>query len=156
MGYTGRILLARTGRSLAGSPALGGADILDETEHGDGWWRAQLEGDPRGAVAAPVTATGAPAVSAYVLDSDCADVEGRGPGGAHWHTYLHPETAAEFGAPDLDQPADEVTRQAVAWSAEAGLTADAEAVRAVLGVHQVFVEDTLVDLLDALGVPRSG
>ena len=91
-------------------------------------------------------------VHAYVLDSDLADVTGLTPDGAEWHTYLHEGTAREFGAPELDQSADEVTQLAVAWSAEAGLAADAEAVRAALDAHNVFAEETLGALIKALGL----
>src|SRR5687768_2356220 len=119
VGYTGRILVART----VTSPAVA-AEVLHEREFGAGWWSVQLDGDSPGALKELVAATGAPVLSAFVLDSDCADVEGLTPSGVNWRTYLHPDTAESYGAPALEQSDEEITRQALAWSAEAGLVAD--------------------------------
>lgn len=152
MGYTGRILVARTVTSPAGSPAVAAA-VLHEREFGAGWWSVQLDGDAPGALEGLVTATGAPVLSAFVLDSDCADVEGLTPSGVNWRTYLHPHTAESYGAPALDQSEEEITRQALAWSAEAGLAAERGALRDVFEATNVFAEDTLDELLGALGVP---
>ncbi|GAA2525861.1 hypothetical protein [Winogradskya humida] len=158
MGYTGRILVARTGKPFEDGNLLGGGNLfeggslLDEIDLGSGWRWAQLDGDARGALAALVAETGMPALWAYVMDSDVADVEALSPSGGGWHTYLHPDTAAEFGAPELDQSADEVLMRALAWSAEAGLVPDPEAVRALLTAHNTFAEETLGELLAALGI----
>jgi hypothetical protein len=153
MGFTGRVLVARTGRSFDGLPAVAGAEFLDERELGDGWWSAQFDGDPEDALRVLVVETGAPVVSAFVIDSDCADVRGSTPSGVHWHTYLHPGTAESYGAPALQQSAEQVIERAVAWSVEAGRTADPDALREVLEARSDFAEDTLDDLLSALGLP---
>ena len=152
MGYTGRIVVARSARPLSELEAIDPADVLDESTHRGDWRSAQLDGDLRAAVQALVAETGAPALSAFVMDSDVADVEALSPGGVTWHVYLHEETALRYGAPELSQTPDEVIGQAQAWSAEAGLTADPEALRAALEAHNVFAEETFDELLDALGV----
>jgi hypothetical protein len=151
MGYTGRILVARTGGAYAG----GDVPVLWEDERGDGWRWIQLDGDARGALSDLVTATGMPVIAAFILDSDVADVEGLTPAGRGWHTYLHPHIAEEFGAPELPQSADEVLAAALDWSAAAGLTADPGAVRGALEAQGVEVEDVLSDLVKALGVPAA-
>ncbi|MET8152374.1 hypothetical protein ACIBSW_01800 [Actinoplanes sp. NPDC049668] len=145
-------MVTRTGTSPAGAPALG-AEVLHEREFGAGWWSVQLDGDSPGALKGLVAATGAPAVSAFVLDSDCAEVEGLSPAGVSWRTYLHRDTAEGYGAPALEQSDEEITRQALAWSAEAGLAADPGALRDAFEATNVFAEETLDELLAALGIP---
>jgi hypothetical protein len=100
-----------------------------------------------------VAATGAPAISAYVLDSDVADVQALTPDGQRWRTYLHPDVAESYGAPALSQTPDEVLTAALEWSGQAGLTADADAVRQALAAHYVGAENTFDELVTALGVP---
>jgi hypothetical protein len=96
--------------------------------------------------------TGEPALVAYVMDSDAAHVDGLGPAGVRWTVYLHPDLAAAFGAPSLSQSAGEAVEQALAWSAEAGLTADPAGVRTALSTRNTFVEEALTQLLTALGI----
>jgi hypothetical protein len=143
MGYTGRILVARTG------PFPG---ALFEEERAGGWRWIQLDGDAPDALSELVAATATPAISAFVLDSDIADVEALTPGGQRWRTYLNPDLADRFGAPPLSATPDEVLRAAISWAAEAGLTADADAVREALGAHHVEAEDAFEDLITALGI----
>jgi hypothetical protein len=130
-----------------------GAVVLHEREFGAGWWSVQLDGDSPGALKGLVAATGAPVVSAFVLDSDCAEVEGLAPSGVYWRTYLHPDTAESYGAPALDQSDEEIIRQALAWSVEAGLPADRGALRDAFEATNVFAEESLDELLGALGIP---
>jgi hypothetical protein len=148
MGYSGRILVARTHGAYAGA-----GPVLWEQDRGDGWRWIQLDSDLPGALGELVGATNAPVISAYVLDSDLADVEALTPGGQRWRTYLHPEVAAGYGAPALGQTPDEVLSAALTWSRLAGLTADADAVRKALAAHHVEAEETLDALVTALGVP---
>ena len=152
MGYTGRILVAKSDRPLAELVAFQGAEVLDESAHPGGWRSAQLDGDLSGALRMVVAETEWPALTAFILDSDVADVEASTPAGVHWHVYLHQEKAAEYGAPELAHTADEVTEQGLAWAAEAGLPADGAAVRAALDAENVFAEETFDELLVALGV----
>jgi hypothetical protein len=49
--------------------------------------------------------------------------------------YLHEETALSYGAPELDDSADERADAATAWAAEAGLSPDREAVAETLASH---------------------
>jgi hypothetical protein len=72
--------------------------------------------------------------------------------GVCWHAYLHEETALGYGAPPLEHSVDEVVRRALAWSAEAGLTPSTAALSAAFTVHNAFAEETLDELLDALGL----
>lgn len=152
MGYTGRIVVARSARPLAELTALTDAKVLHESAYRDGWRSAQLDGDAPGALAGLLAETSAPVLWAYVLDSDLADVEATTAGGTAWHTYLHQDLARSYGAPPLDQPADEVLRLALAWAAEAGLVPDPQAVRTALAADHDFAEETLAELLEALGL----
>ncbi|GAB2624922.1 hypothetical protein Aab01nite_18850 [Paractinoplanes abujensis] len=148
MGFSGRILVARISEPYQG----GDVAVLWEDERAHGWRWVQLDGDVPGALEEVVAASGAPAIAAYVLDSDVADVEALTPSGRRFHTYLHPRTAAQFGAPALSQSPDEVLAAALGWSAEAGLVAEPAAVRAALEAHSVQAEDTLAGLIEALGI----
>jgi hypothetical protein len=152
MGYTGRVLVARSDRPLTELTALRGAEVLDESTHPGGWRSAQLDGDLSDALRLLVVETEWPALTAFILDSDVADVEASTPAGVHWRVYLHQEKAAEYGAPELAQTADEVTEQGLAWAVEAGLLADGEAVEAALDAENVFAEETFDQLLVALGI----
>nr|WP_221378578.1 hypothetical protein [Actinoplanes polyasparticus] len=147
MGYSGRILVARIGGPYRG----GAAPVLWESERKDGWRWIQFDGDAAGALAETVASTGMPALWAYIMDSDVADVEALTPGGQRWRTYLHPDVAEEFGAPPLVLSVDEVVAAALDWAAQAGLTADPGAVRAALEAVNVEVEETLAALVTALG-----
>ena len=151
MGYSGRILVARSSRPLSELAAVK-AEVLHESTYNGDWRSAQLDGDLPGAVAALIAETGAQALSAYILDSDLADVEASSPKGVDWHVYLHEETAMSYGAPELPQTADAVVELAGAWSAEAGLPFDPVAFRAALEGHNTFAEDTFRELLEGLGI----
>jgi hypothetical protein len=152
MGYSGRIVVARTDGRLAEAEALTGVAVLNETTYRHGWQSVQLDGDPRVATRTLVEQTQAPALSAYILDSDLADVSALAPSGLAWRTYLHEDAALELGAPELDTPRDEVVRRALAWSAEAGLAASQAALVAALDAHNTFAEETFEELLAALGL----
>ena len=152
MGYSGRIVVARTEQRLAEVEALRGIAVLDEKTYGDGWQSVQLDGDLRTATHALVAQTQAPALSAYILDSDLADVSALTPGGVQWRAYLHEDAALELGALELDTARDEVVRRALAWSAEAGLQASQAGLLAALDAHDTFAEETFDELLAALGL----
>ncbi|MFK3982372.1 hypothetical protein ACI2K4_18570 [Micromonospora sp. NPDC050397] len=156
MGYWGRMLVARSARPLSELSAVREVDVLDEKIFQDGWRCAQLDGDVRKALPALVTGTGAPALTAYILDSDAAVVEALTPGGVSWQAYLHEATALEYQAPPLEHPVDEVVRRALAWSAEAGVTASGAALGAAFGAHNDTAEETLDELLAALGLVPVG
>lgn len=90
------------------------------------------------------------------MDSDAASVIALTPGGQEWHAYLHEVKAREYGAPPLPESIDESVAKAIAWSAEAGLSASAAGLAEVLEASNTFVEDTLDELLGALGVTTRG
>ncbi len=92
-----------------------------------------------------------PALAAFVLDSDCAAVEGLTPAGIRWEGCLHPEVAEAYGAPEMPWEIESV----LAWSAEAGLAADPGEVGTAIEARTTFAEDTLDGLLVALGVPAT-
>lgn len=152
MGYSGQIIVARSEQPLAESPAVDGVGVLNEMIFAGGWRCAWLDGVLPGSVPDLVAATGAPALGAYIFDSDLADLTATSPGGVRWHTYLHPAVAEEFNAPPLDQTPAEIVAQAVAWVAEAGFTVEPAAVKAALDARNTFAEDTLLDLLKVLGI----
>ncbi|BEL08522.1 hypothetical protein Q0Z83_067130 [Actinoplanes sichuanensis] len=149
MGYSGGIYVAKAERPAA----VGDLDVLWSKEFPDGWHELQLDGFPESsALPGLVTATGAPALVAVVLDSDMAHVQALSPAGVDWAAYLHPDNAEAFGAPPLPHSPDEIVELAVAWSTEAGLVADPEAVRAALTAKNTFAEETFTELLAALGI----
>lgn len=149
MGFSGHIIVARTGSAYSGDAA----PVLWEHERSDGWWWIQFDGDAPGVLSELVSATGQPAITASVLDSDVAEVEALTPAGQSWRAYLHPDTAAAYEAPPLPQTLDQIVESAIEWSAAAGLTPDAPAVRETLEATSTMVEDLFAELADALGVP---
>ncbi|SNT41891.1 hypothetical protein [Actinacidiphila glaucinigra] len=122
-----------------------------------------------------VAATGSPVLIASVFDSDVCLVRGRTPSGAEWSAFLDPEMAADYEIAGSPPPADDPppgegekernvcwmlaevpgTAQEVAdWAAEAGFTADREALREVLAQRaDPCVEDLVFQLFDACGLP---
>lgn len=151
MGYSGHIVVIRSLRPSGEFTALNGVEVLHERGYRDGWRWVQLDGDLPGTLQTLVSETGAPALAAYIVDSDLADVHALTPRGVSWHTYLHQEMASSYAAPPLEQSADEVARQALAWADEAGLTADPDDVVNALAAKNVFAEESLEVLLGALG-----
>lgn len=152
MGYSGRMVVARADHPLTGSEALAHVRVLHEEDLGGGWRFLQLDGDLRGAARTFVDQTGAPVVTAFIIDSSVADVSALTPGGLTWRAYLHETSALQMGAPALDTPRDDLVRQAQAWSAQAGLTASESALRTAFDAHNTFAEETFNQLLAALGV----
>ncbi|MFF4896190.1 hypothetical protein [Streptomyces sp. NPDC001068] len=122
-----------------------------------------------------VTATGSPVMIASVMDSDVCHVRGLTPSGVAWSTFLDPVMAADYGvsvpSPSEDEAppgrtgkeervrrllADvpEAAEQIAVWAAEAGFTADREALRTVLTKRaDPFAEDLFFELVDACGLP---
>ena len=57
---------------------------------------------------------------------------------------------------ELEAAVPAAAEAAIAWAAAAGVTTtEQDAVEAVLRSHEVFVEDSLIALLDALGFPAA-
>ncbi|WP_155373836.1 hypothetical protein [Catellatospora vulcania] len=157
MGYTGRIVVGQTELPPAKSETLRkfGVKLLWHGSYQDGWWQVQLDGDgerPAATLRALVAETGRPVLSAFVLDSDFAEVVGMTPGGTRWRAYLNETAAAAYGAPPLPYLQDELLTQMLGWAAEAGLAASATTVGEVLSVKHVFAEEAVDALLSALGL----
>ncbi len=154
MGFWGRFLVGRALPECAVLRAYGPLEVPPQAL-GDGWWQVRYhrDGPSTGAIfQALAVETEAPVLSAYVLDSDCADVVGVTPSGRHWRAYLHEDTAEEYGAPALTHPPDELLRQVLEWAAKAELAPDPQAVAAALGARHTFVGETWAGLLAALGI----
>jgi hypothetical protein len=154
MGFSGRIVVARADKPLSELGILEG-EVLEEETLRDGFRSVTLGGSPgrpEAVLKALVGHTAAPAIWAFVMDSDMADVSALTPQGVQWKTYLHEEAALEFGAPPLEHPVEEIARRAAAWSEEAGLTSSPDAITGALTADNVFVEETFSELLSALGL----
>lgn len=101
-------------------------------------------------------------------------VRGLAPSGVAWEGFLDPQATAASGVLDYDADTDGdsgdeteedaaqrlldavpgTADQIVRWAAEAGLRADADALRGIL-VREAdpFVEDIFFDFIDACGLP---
>ena len=109
-------------------------------------------GDLRGAIVALSQASGQPALVAYVIDSDCAQVEAAAPNGATWSAMLNPEVAVEsYEAPEPPDP-EVVIEAASAWAGEAELSLDRAQLRSVLTAEFEFAEEAFAALLAGLGI----
>jgi hypothetical protein len=106
------------------------------------------------AVRALAAGTGAPAIAAYVLDSDCAIVRAATPDGASWSAVLNAERAAEYGAP-ASSP-DDVLARAVTWDRAARLDHDDELIRRSVTSESTFAEDQFLALLEAFTPSTTG
>jgi len=154
-----------------------------EVELVTGWrvWR-YYGALPSGYLQALTEAAATPVVTAMVVHSDAARVEGLGLRTGRWAAWLmvggaapYFETAPDWDDDDLteeeageayeraeqavidrllaDAPGGEATaRQAVAWAEEVGLAASPDAVLAALDGYRVFAEEAFFDLLTALGI----
>jgi hypothetical protein len=154
MGFTGWVVVARADQPLSQLGILED-EVLQEETLRDGWRSATLDGaggKPMAILQALVAQTGAPALYAFFMDSDVADVSALTPQGVRWKTYLHEDAAMEYGAPPLAHPVQETVSLAVTWSSEAGLTPSPEAINAALTGHNVFAEESFDELLKALGL----
>ncbi|KKK07711.1 hypothetical protein [Micromonospora sp. HK10] len=172
MGYWGTVVVARPDGLLVDQDDVGGFGYRHRwlRELSDGWQLLETSGwnDPPDLLApagALATSTGRPVFAAYVSDGDCAVMatatpDEVGPLTHLWDTdrpcgvYRHQPR----GLPEpVGRTADEVIAELMAWSAAAGLRADATRLRAVLGhEHPVEADDLLFALVKALGVARIG
>jgi hypothetical protein len=155
VGYSGTIVVARFENPVITSPLSRELPVLDELVFEDGWRCMWLDRDSPLDPQEVVAVTNAPALCAYVFDSDVADVEATSPQGNYWHVYLHPDAANELGAPALQQSLVEVISRATAWAGEIGTTVEPMVVAQALAAKETFVEDTLVSLIKVLGIASS-
>ncbi|MDQ6713256.1 MAG: hypothetical protein M3Z28_08735 [Candidatus Dormibacteraeota bacterium] len=159
MGFWGHLLLARDNRPLG---TLREARAFGQPEHerrlDRGWsvlWVGREPPDLRSALTPVVAATRAPALVAYVLDSDCAAIEALTPSGLRWTGVLKPATAADSYEAVVAQydGASTAVAGAIRWSREAGLTPSEADLRKALTDEPDFAEEAFDQLLVGLGVP---
>jgi hypothetical protein len=153
VGYWGHMIATRGRQDQEHIAALDAFGEHQRTiaENHHGWLVSQVYGgepDLASAVAAVAAQTQAPAVGAYIVDSDCAIVEAATPGGARWSAALNPERAAEYGAPTATPEA--ATTAAGTWAQAAQLPHDDDLIRHVLTSEETFAEDQFLALLSAI------
>ncbi|MEU0303229.1 hypothetical protein ABZ252_27810 [Streptomyces sp. NPDC006175] len=133
--------------------AAGFAEVEEPESPAEGWQVSGFaESGPR-SLPELVRSNGAPAVLVSFLDSDVGFVETAGPGGGQWEALLDRALADDYGTP-LDRfPVEPAVKEALAWSAAAGLTSDENLLRQALTGSAPFAEELSSLLLAALGVP---
>ncbi|HEX6349025.1 MAG TPA: hypothetical protein VF160_06500 [Candidatus Dormibacteraeota bacterium] len=158
MGYWGHLVVARSTRPLSvlrevtafGTPQ-------DERPIDHDWRLLRVAGSSpslRAAVAPLVAATGAPVLAAYVLDSDCAVVEGQTHIGMRWTGVLNRQIAArDYQAPvdDYDSP-ERAVLGAQEWSRQARLTPSEDLLRQAFTEERDSAEEIFDLLLAGLGI----
>ncbi|MFI9305262.1 hypothetical protein [Streptomyces triculaminicus] len=167
MGFWGYLLLGRGGdRALAECPVLAASreHLIPAGTFAGGWqlWRHPGPPEPAGVdalVRALADETGAPALAAYVMESDCAVVGGAHPGGASWSACLGRTPLArymadtELGLDELFPTPEAAAADCAAWAAEAGHAADAAELAGVLAADpDPLVENLFHELLARLGM----
>ena len=164
MGFTGDFILARNDQPLrelaffVSGCVQGDLDCVFTCWPRPGGWQTLQIGhgvrdDSLSAFQGLVEVTGAPILIANVMDSDVCQVRGLAPSGARWSTFLDPVKAADYGIPE---PAPGAAEHITQWAAEAGFTADPDALADVLTKRaDPFVEDLVHELIDSCGFPPS-
>jgi hypothetical protein len=151
VGFWGHVIATGSSQDLLGSAMLGTfGDQQTVVEGRPGWQVYHVDGaepDLTAAVQALAAGTGAPAIAAYVLDSDCAIVRAATPDGVRWSAVLNPERAAEYGAP-ASSP-DDVLARAVTWAQAARLDHNDDLLRQSVTSESTFAEDQVLALLEA-------
>ncbi|MFG2485922.1 hypothetical protein ACGFSI_24585 [Streptomyces virginiae] len=137
-------------REFAAEAGCAGVD--GDAELGGGWSAVYYPDQPDGAAAALARRTGAPVLTVAYLDSDVGFVEAATFAGGRWKALLNRDTAEDYAIPVDRFPVDAALVGALDWAAAGGLTADPEAVRAVLAGSEAFAEDLAERLLGALGI----
>ena len=159
VGFWGHLLLARHPGPLG---ELKEASAFGNPEHErrleQDWsvlWVGHEPPDLQTALTPVVSATRAPALVAYVLDSDCATIEAQAPSGLRWTGVLKPAMAADGyeGVAAQYDGANQAVAGAIRWSREAGLTPSEADLRKALTEEPVFAEEAFDQLLIGLGVP---
>jgi hypothetical protein len=170
MGFWGSFVLCRTDAALDEVAAIASRDEgLEEADHlGGGWQVGRYSGsfladDADGMLNDLIAETGAPALTGFVLDSDCIDVHGRGSRSGHWHACLARASMARYvkeDGVDFDweflRPQAAADR-AAAWAREARLDPDEPALLDVFSRPDgdLFAEPLFYALIRALGINES-
>lgn len=142
MGFWGSEILARSKRPLDELDAITSRDqgIEEIVRFADDWQWTQVSGeaivnDAEGMLRDLVRETGSPALTGYVLDSDCIDLVGWAPQSGLWRACLSRSAMAGYLADEaqsLDSvylPPAQAAERALNWAQEAGLTPDRVALR---------------------------
>ncbi|MEV0091943.1 hypothetical protein [Streptomyces sp. NPDC050738] len=158
MGSSATYIVARAARPLTNLAAMQTSGCMPEWWARDGNWqilRAEPGGDPESSI---VSETGAPVLTAHVLDSDFVMVEAASPNGLSWRCALSPVMARDYDIPEewIGDP-DDVARQAELWALEAGLQPDLPELRATLVAEcDPLAEELVFRLTHALGFRFDG
>lgn len=168
MGFSGSFVLCRSEADFQTLRAVCSRDegLVWSTELGDGWrvgqWAGSAFADDASEMLIDLIAeTGAPALTGYVTDSDCVDVNGLGLSTPPWRACLG-RTATAHYLEEVDLALDQVfpdpstsARHAVAWAHDAGLVPHEEGLGGLFAVEEpdVLADDMFFDLLTNLGVP---
>lgn len=166
MGFIGTLAVWR-GADVEANAVI--PDVTESFQERGPWVVSYLDAELIGEDAAPLLSdlcrlTEAPALAAFVFESDSAFVTALAPGGDPWITCLVRDAVA--GLEGLDEAgmtvrygsSEQGAERAIEWSQRAGLTPDAGAVQQVLAVKdspEIFLGLRLFDrLLSALGLPE--
>jgi hypothetical protein len=154
MGNWGGAVAARTDGDLRDLMEAAGFDEVEDPEVlEDGWQVAEFADAPERALAALVGGTGTPALMVSLMDSDVGLVKGVTHEGHVWEGLLDRETAESYEIPLEEFPVERAVAGALAWSAAAGLTADAAVVERALTGSTLFAEELVSLLYVGLGIP---
>ncbi|MFI1647705.1 hypothetical protein ACH4XT_12300 [Streptomyces avidinii] len=154
MGNSGGMAVARATveelREFAAEAGCAGRDA--DAELGGGWAAVYCADQPGGLAPALARRTGAPVFTVDYLDSDVGFVDAATFSGGRWKALLNRDTAEDYEIPVDRFPVEPALAGALAWAADAGLTADREGIRAALTGSEAFAEDLADRLLGALGL----
>ncbi|MBB6435051.1 hypothetical protein [Streptomyces candidus] len=168
MGFWGYFVVGKNTGPLSGLEALSEVreDLALYDERVGGWqvWErpSELEVGDMGALARGVCReTGAPALFAFVMGSDCVVVEAAMPDGGSWFACLGREAMAGYLQADgllledLFLSPQDAAEKGVAWAAEAGKTVELEPLVTVLSAEaDPLAEELFGYFLDVLGLER--
>ncbi|MFJ2739177.1 hypothetical protein ACIO3O_05870 [Streptomyces sp. NPDC087440] len=168
MGFWGYFVVGKNAGPLSELDALAEVrqDLALYDERVGGWQVWERPSEPEvgdmGALARGVCRdTGAPALFAFVMGSDCVVIEAASPEGGSWFACLGREAMAEYLKADgllledLFLSAEDAAEKAVAWAAEAGKTVELEPLTTVLKAEaDPLAEELFGYFLDVLGLER--
>ncbi|WP_433546056.1 hypothetical protein ACQPZG_13555 [Streptomyces sp. CA-294286] len=168
MGFWGYFVVGKSTGPLSGLEAL--SEVRDDLalydERVGGWQVWERPSEPEvgdmGALARGVCReTGAPALFAFVMGSDCVVVEAAMPDGGSWFACLGREAMAGYLQADgllledLFLSPQDAAEKGVAWAAEAGKAVELEPLVTVLSAEaDPLAEELFGYFLDVLGLER--
>ncbi|MEU9162625.1 hypothetical protein AB0D29_20415 [Streptomyces sp. NPDC048424] len=153
MGNWGGMAVAHaTVAELREFAAEAGCAVDCDEDLGGGWSAVHYPDQPDGAAAALARRTGAPVLTVAYLDSDVGFVEAATFAGGRWKALLNRDAAEDYEIPVERFPVEAALAGALDWAAAAGLTADADGIRAALTGSEACAEDLTDRLLGALGL----